>query len=82
MIVAGNKSLFIDGEQGIKVMQALGNETRLLMLSLLSHRSLNLSALAEAINLPSRPPPSISSSSKPRASSMSNTCPEHAASRS
>ena len=52
MIVAGNKLLYMDGEQGIKVMQALGNETRLLMLSLLSHRSLNLSALAEAINLP------------------------------
>ena len=52
MIVAGNKTLYIDGEQGIGVMQALGNETRLLILSLLSHRSLNLSALAEAINLP------------------------------
>jgi predicted transcriptional regulator len=52
MIVAGNKTLYMDGEQGIKVMQALGNENRLLMLSLLSHRSLNLSALAEAINLP------------------------------
>lgn len=52
MIVAGNKTLHMDGEQGIKVMQALGNETRLLILSLLSHRSLNLSSLAEAINLP------------------------------
>lgn len=52
MIVAGNKTLFMDGDEGIKVMQALGNETRILMLSLLSHRSLNLSALAEAINLP------------------------------
>ena len=52
MIVAGNKTLYMDGEEGIKVMQALGNETRLLILSLLSHRSLNLSALAEAINLP------------------------------
>ena len=52
MIVAGNKTLFMDGDQGIKVMQALGNETRLLMLSLLSHRPLNLSTLAEAISLP------------------------------
>lgn len=52
MIVAGNKTLFMDGDEGIKVMQALGNETRILMLSLLSHRSMNLSALAEAINLP------------------------------
>lgn len=52
MIVAGNKTLYMDGEQGISVMQALGNETRLLILSLLSHRSLNLSSLAEAINLP------------------------------
>jgi len=39
MIVAGNKTLYMDGEEGIKVMQALGNETRLLILSLLSHRS-------------------------------------------
>ena len=30
----------------------MGSQTRLLMLSFLSHRSLNLSALAEAINLP------------------------------
>ena len=52
MIVAGNKSLFVDGERGIKVMQALGNETRLLILSLLSHRAMNLSALAEAVSLP------------------------------
>ncbi len=52
MIVAGNKTLHMDGEQGVKVMQALGNETRLMMLSLLSHRSLNLSTLAEAISLP------------------------------
>ena len=54
MIVAGNKTLFMDGDEGIKVMQALGNETRILMLSLLSHRSLNLSALAEAINKKSK----------------------------
>lgn len=52
MIVAGNKTLFVDGENGIKVMQALGNETRQLILSLLSHRAMNLSALAESVGLP------------------------------
>lgn len=52
MIVAGNKTLFVDGERGIKIMQALGSETRLLILSLLSHRAMNLSALAEAVSLP------------------------------
>jgi predicted transcriptional regulator len=51
MIVAGNKVLFVDGEQSVPILQALGNETRLLILSLLSHRAMNVSALAEAIGL-------------------------------
>lgn len=51
MIVAGNKTLFVDGEQCVRVLQALGNETRLLILSLLSHRAMNVSALAEATGL-------------------------------
>ena len=51
MIVAGNKTLYVDGEQGVRILQALGNETRLLILSLLSHRTMNVSALAEATGL-------------------------------
>ena len=51
MIVAGNKTLFVDGEQSVGVLQALGNETRLLILSLLSHRAMNMSAIAEATGL-------------------------------
>lgn len=51
MIVAGNKILSVDGEQSVPILQALGNETRLLILSLLSHRAMNVSALAEATGL-------------------------------
>jgi predicted transcriptional regulator len=51
MIVAGNKILLADGEPAIAVLQALGNKTRLLILSLLSHRAMNISALAEATGL-------------------------------
>jgi predicted transcriptional regulator len=51
MIVAGNKVLFVDGDQSVAILQALGNETRLLILSLLSHRAMNVSALSEAIGL-------------------------------
>jgi predicted transcriptional regulator len=51
MIVAGNKVLFVDGDQSVAILQALGNETRLLILSLLSHRAMNVSALAEATGL-------------------------------
>ncbi len=51
MIVAGNKILFVDGDQSVAILQALGNDTRLLILSLLSHRAMNVSALAEATGL-------------------------------
>ena len=51
MIVAGNKVLFVDGDQSVAIHQALGNKTRLLILSLLSHRAMNVSALAEATGL-------------------------------
>lgn len=51
MIVAGNKTLYVDGEQGVRILQALGSETRLLILSLLSHRTMNATALAEATGL-------------------------------
>ena len=52
MIVARNKSLVVDGESALKVIQALSSETRLLMLSLLSHRTMNVSALTEAMGMP------------------------------
>ena len=52
MIVARNKALVIDGESALKVIQALSSETRLLMLSLLSHRTMNVSALTEAMGMP------------------------------
>jgi predicted transcriptional regulator len=51
MIVAGNRTLYVDGEQNVPILQALGNRTRLLILSLLSHRAMNVSALAEATGL-------------------------------
>ena len=52
MIVARNKTLVVDGESSLKLLQALSSETRLLMLSLLSHRTMNVSTLTEAIGLP------------------------------
>jgi predicted transcriptional regulator len=52
MIVAGNKTLKVEGEQALQIMQALGNETRLLILSMLSHQAMNVSALAEALGMP------------------------------
>ena len=52
MIIARNKTLVIDGEDAIKVLAALNSDTRLLMLSLLSHRAMNMSALTEALGLP------------------------------
>jgi predicted transcriptional regulator len=52
MIVARNKTLIVDGESSLILLQALSSETRLLMLSLLSHRTMNVSALTEAIGLP------------------------------
>ncbi len=52
MIVAGSKTLTIDGEGSLNVLQALGSETRLLILSLLSHRVMNVSELTKALGLP------------------------------
>jgi predicted transcriptional regulator len=52
MIVARNKTLVVDGESSLTLLQALSSETRLLMLSLLSHRTMNVSALTAAIGLP------------------------------
>ncbi len=52
MIIARNKTLVVDGESAINVLQALSSETRLLILSLLSHRTMNVSSLTETIGLP------------------------------
>lgn len=52
MIVAGSKTLTIDAEGSLNVLQALGSETRLLILSLLSHRVMNVSELTKALGLP------------------------------
>lgn len=52
MIVARNKTLVVEGDSALEVLQALSSETRLLILSLLSHRAMNVSALTEALGLP------------------------------
>ncbi len=52
MIVARNKTLVVDGDGALNVLQALSSETRLLMLSLLSHRVMNVSDLTKALGLP------------------------------
>lgn len=52
MIVGSNKTLVIDGDSALSVLQALSSETRLLILSLLSHRTMNVSALTKALGLP------------------------------
>ncbi len=52
MIVARNKTLVVDGDGALNVLQALSSETRLLMLSLLSHRVMNVSDLTAALGLP------------------------------
>ncbi len=52
MIVGSNKTLVIDGDSALHVLQALSSETRLLILSLLSHRGMNVSALTKALGLP------------------------------
>jgi predicted transcriptional regulator len=52
MIVGRTKTLVVDGESSLTLLQALSNQTRLQMLSLLSHRTMNVSALTEMIGLP------------------------------
>ncbi|GEM44546.1 ArsR/SmtB family transcription factor [Deinococcus cellulosilyticus] len=52
MIIARNKTLVVEGEEALKVLSALNSDTRLLILSLLSHRAMNVSALTEALGLP------------------------------
>jgi predicted transcriptional regulator len=52
MPVSGSKILTIDDETSLVVLKALANETRLMILSLLSHNIMNVSELATALGLP------------------------------
>lgn len=52
MPIAANRILNAEGEQALAVIQALNSETRLSMLSLLSHSPMNVSELTAAIGLP------------------------------
>ncbi|BDP43914.1 transcriptional regulator (plasmid) [Deinococcus aetherius] len=52
MAVSGKRILTVDGEVSLPVLKALGSETRLLILSLLSHNVMNLAELTAALGLP------------------------------
>jgi predicted transcriptional regulator len=50
--IAGSRTLVTEGEQALSVMRAMASETRLSMLSLLSHSPMNVSELTAAMGLP------------------------------
>lgn len=52
MPASGSRSLRLEGESALPVLKALANETRLLILSLLTHNALNVSELATALGIP------------------------------
>ena len=52
MPVSGERLLNIEGETSLPVLKALASETRLLILSLLTHNAMNVSELAQALGLP------------------------------
>lgn len=52
MGISGNRVLYIDGDSSLHVLKALASDTRLLILSLLSHNPMNISELAETMGLP------------------------------
>ena len=52
MAVSGSRSLLIEGDVALNVLKAISSETRMLMLSLLSHSPMNVGELTEAIGLP------------------------------
>ncbi|SMB79866.1 ArsR/SmtB family transcription factor [Deinococcus hopiensis] len=52
MPASGSRLLMLEGESALPVLKALANETRLLILSLLTHNAMNVSELAAALNLP------------------------------
>ncbi|CAM3700103.1 helix-turn-helix domain-containing protein [Deinococcus frigens] len=52
MPIAGNRTLVAEGQRTLAVVHAINSETRLSMLSLLSHSPMNVSELTAAIGLP------------------------------
>ncbi|MBB6098615.1 putative transcriptional regulator [Deinobacterium chartae] len=52
MPVSGSKVLVVEGETALPIIKALASETRMLILSLLSHNVMNVSELAAALGLP------------------------------
>lgn len=52
MPASGNRVLTVEGQDALVVLKALANETRLLLLSMLSHNVMNVSELADALKLP------------------------------
>jgi predicted transcriptional regulator len=51
MSVSGNRKLTIEGDAALPVLRALDSDTRLLILSLLSHNPMNVSELAVAMKM-------------------------------
>ncbi|GBF06352.1 transcriptional regulator [Deinococcus aerius] len=52
MPISGTRTLTIDSEAALPVLVALANDTRLLILSLLSHNVMNVSELTSTLGLP------------------------------
>ena len=48
---AGNRRLVAEGEKATQVLRALDSETRMLIFSLLSHEAMNVSELAQALDM-------------------------------
>ena len=51
MAVSGNRKLVVEGEGALPILRALDSGTRMLILSLLSHSTMNVSELATALGL-------------------------------
>ena len=52
MSVSGKRVLEVDSESATSLFRVLSSETRVLILSLLSHNAMNVSELTAALNLP------------------------------
>ncbi|MBZ9750100.1 helix-turn-helix domain-containing protein [Deinococcus sp. HMF7604] len=52
MPIAGRRTLIVEGEEALRVARAVDSETRMSMLSLLSHSPMNVTALTTAMGLP------------------------------
>ena len=52
MPISGPRKVLLEGDSTLPVAQALSSKTRLLMLSLLSHNPMNVSDLAQAMEMP------------------------------